>query len=739
MIASARVYTRTRSAAAPGDGLALQNTPWSRGERPGVRRHPGYASEPGKRELRAEMADVRERTIVGARAHTRTRSEAAPGGGLLQDNPRGRGARPGVRWHPGYPSEPGERGLRADMADTETWEGRPGTAGAPPRYTDGETRPLATIPRLTTVIDRAGPRDGLRGPAGAEQSGGGRRAEGTDQTRQRPAAEPRHYAGAEARPLADILSLATIMALAAVLALTHEAVRRATGRRGRSWAPRGGVPRHGHGGEAGAGEAAAESWTTNRVGRPRALVLGRPPGGAPRDTPHGFQNEAATTELHAVGFPRDTRCCCGCPAEVICYRAEIVTRCENVPQVSFGCHIQSPSGRRVAGVFDERKGCRLRRQPDRGAEEEGGGRRVHRRRRVGSRAGCREARPPHASVWVCLLINTPRDRNAGRHTVIGGRGRARRSAPISKAWGVTHAAWNHAIRAAHGNGARGPRTPPVKTQVAVWTPEGWVTGKIVRERPNPRDPANQVLSIVKRDRDGRDVVYSMEWQPLYPTLRVPGSNPQSLPELKAYHGLGRVELPGLALACAPSTSTPATSVIVAPGGAYKFVGVPGKPEADSVLEWLCATGDAAVFVLKYRVPSVGPPATPSIFGGLPWGEPALMDAQRAVRLVRWWAGHNQSLKLDPLRVGFLGLSAGAHLVAHLAWRHDERLYARLDAVDEENALPDFQILVYPWNLERLAPSSRWLGGSRSCGSPATRRGRCRRSGYARGATRRPRC
>jgi acetyl esterase/lipase len=119
----------------------------------------------------------------------------------------------------------------------------------------------------------------------------------------------------------------------------------------------------------------------------------------------------------------------------------------------------------------------------------------------------------------------------------------------------------------------------------------------------------------------------------------------------------------------------------------------------------------AVFALKYRVPSVGTPETPEItgFSGLPWGEPALMDAQRAVRLVRWWAGHNQSLNLDPRRVGLLGLSSGAHLVAHLAWRHDERLYARLDAVDEENALPDFQILVYPWNLE-LAPSSRWLSG-----------------------------
>ena len=241
--------------------------------------------------------------------------------------------------------------------------------------------------------------------------------------------------------------------------------------------------------------------------------------------------------------------------------------------------------------------------------------------------------------------------------------------------------------------------------------------------PHIQKPNTETVQIIEQQwstrlnrgsaqRDGSGTPSTVEWQPLYPTLRVPGSNPQSLPELKAYHGLGRVELPGLALACAPSTSTqsaPATSVIVAPGGAYKFVGVPGKPEADSVLEWLCATGDAAVFVLKYRVPSVGPPATPSNFGGLPWGEPALMDAQRAVRLVRWWAGHNQSLKLDPLRVGFLGLSAGAHLVAHLAWRHDERLYARLDAVDEENALPDFQILVYPWNLE-LAPSSRWLSG-----------------------------
>ena len=75
----------------------------------------------------------------------------------------------------------------------------------------------------------------------------------------------------------------------------------------------------------------------------------------------------------------------------------------------------------------------------------------------------------------------------------------------SKAWGLSHSAWNHEIRAAHGNG-RGPRTPPVRTKVAVWiSADGeWITGKIIGERPNPRDPHNQILSIIKKDRDGRN-------------------------------------------------------------------------------------------------------------------------------------------------------------------------------------------------------------------------------------------
>ena len=118
---------------------------------------------------------------------------------------------------------------------------------------------------------------------------------------------------------------------------------------------------------------------------------------------------------------------------------------------------------------------------------------------------------------VYFHTNPPNIEGEERH---GGRARkAKRAAPVSKAWGLTHAAWNRAIRAAHGNG-RGPNTPAIKTKVAVWTPAGWVTGKVMSEKPNPRDPKNQVLSVVKKDRDGKDAVFSMtaeNWQTFVPT------------------------------------------------------------------------------------------------------------------------------------------------------------------------------------------------------------------------------
>ena len=99
----------------------------------------------------------------------------------------------------------------------------------------------------------------------------------------------------------------------------------------------------------------------------------------------------------------------------------------------------------------------------------------------------------------------------------GGPGR-KREKPVVNTWGVTHSAWNHEIRAAHGNG---PPPPPPKTKIAVWTTDrGWVTGKVTEHRPNPRDPQNQVHTVVKQDRDGREVVFrltSEKWCRFTPT------------------------------------------------------------------------------------------------------------------------------------------------------------------------------------------------------------------------------
>lgn len=113
-----------------------------------------------------------------------------------------------------------------------------------------------------------------------------------------------------------------------------------------------------------------------------------------------------------------------------------------------------------------------------------------------------------------------------------------------------------------------------------------------------------------------------DWQPIYPPGRVPrgsSSKPQPsrwLPagssDRVAFHGLGRVVVPEVALACTPNSArgSMGTSVVVVPGGAYKFVGMPGQPEVDSVLQWLCCTVGVTAFLLKYRVPTVGPPASP---------------------------------------------------------------------------------------------------------------------------------
>lgn len=136
------------------------------------------------------------------------------------------------------------------------------------------------------------------------------------------------------------------------------------------------------------------------------------------------------------------------------------------------------------------------------------------------------------------------------------------------------------------------------------------------------------------------------------------------------------EVPVLEYYPAENKKTDATIVIL-PGGGYSHR---AQHEGKGFAEFLNEFG-MSVFVCHYRV---APHRHP-----LP-----LMDARRAVQFVRY---HANEFGINPEKVGIMGSSAGGHLAASVCTLLDEfdEFYAEKDAVDNENYIPDFQILCYP--------------------------------------------
>jgi acetyl esterase/lipase len=119
------------------------------------------------------------------------------------------------------------------------------------------------------------------------------------------------------------------------------------------------------------------------------------------------------------------------------------------------------------------------------------------------------------------------------------------------------------------------------------------------------------------------------------------------------------------------------AIVVCPGGGY--AGLAMDHEGRQIAEWLNSLGITAC-VLKYRL-------------GPRYHHPSpLLDAQRALRTVRANAAKWQ---LDPTKVGILGFSAGGHLASTAATHFDRGDASAPDAVDRQNARPDFAVLVYP--------------------------------------------
>ncbi len=134
-------------------------------------------------------------------------------------------------------------------------------------------------------------------------------------------------------------------------------------------------------------------------------------------------------------------------------------------------------------------------------------------------------------------------------------------------------------------------------------------------------------------------------------------------------------------------------ILVTPGGSYRRVVL--DKEGSALASFFNARG-YTLFVMTYRMPGDGHEEG---------ADAPLADIQRAMRVIRASAGEWQ---LDPARIGVLGFSAG-HVAASLGTRHDETVYAPLDAADALSARPAFMALVYPvitMQGEHYHPGSR---------------------------------
>jgi acetyl esterase/lipase len=161
---------------------------------------------------------------------------------------------------------------------------------------------------------------------------------------------------------------------------------------------------------------------------------------------------------------------------------------------------------------------------------------------------------------------------------------------------------------------------------------------------------------------------------------------------KPWTYVGNVTQPTLTL-YAPTAKNTGAAVLVLPGGGFEVLAM--DLEGTEVCDWLNARG-VTCLLLKYRVPSLPYDwhcdCRPH---DLMMPTQSLEDVQRAMGLVRL---HAKEWDIDPHRLGVVGFSAGGYLVAEISTHFHKRLYAPVDAADNESARPDFAIGIYPGHL-----------------------------------------
>ena len=145
--------------------------------------------------------------------------------------------------------------------------------------------------------------------------------------------------------------------------------------------------------------------------------------------------------------------------------------------------------------------------------------------------------------------------------------------------------------------------------------------------------------------------------------------------------VSHVQSPDITVYLPSKRSATGQAVIICPGGGYAALAY--NWEGTDVAKLLNAKGITAI-VLKYRLPNSKSNIVPNIS--------PLMDAKRAIRMVRYYAA-KWNIKKD--KIGIMGFSAGGHLASTLGTHFDNGNLNTADSIEQMSSRPDFMILVYP--------------------------------------------
>ncbi len=145
--------------------------------------------------------------------------------------------------------------------------------------------------------------------------------------------------------------------------------------------------------------------------------------------------------------------------------------------------------------------------------------------------------------------------------------------------------------------------------------------------------------------------------------------------------ISNVQVPGIDVYLPTKRFATGQAVIICPGGGYWILAY--DLEGTDIARYFNSIGVAAI-ILKYRLPTYGNTIEPH--------KVPLMDAQRAMRLVRFNAG---KWNIDREKIGIMGFSAGGHLASTLGTHFDYGNTTSTDSVERVSCRPDFMILMYP--------------------------------------------